>query len=322
MVIASGIGAQLGFGEEGTYGTYAAPTRFLPFEKESLATDVGKVRSAGLGLGRFHRTNKVRSYIRGAAGSIDFVVENKGFGLLFKHMLGAVATANVGAVYTHTFTPDAAALLGKYLTTQVGRPAIDGTSHPLSFLGGKITSWELGASLDELVKLTPEFDFKDVTTAQGLAAASYAASPYDFTFVDGALSYGGSSKFAKSFKVKMDNMLATDRRGLTNTKREPLANGIASIEGEIGCEWESLADRAAWIADTQASLVLTCTSPQIISGADAFKLIVTMAKVELIEAEGRVEGPGVLQQPTKFKALFDGTLPIIKLEYITSDTAP
>jgi hypothetical protein len=322
MVIASGVGAQLGFAEESTYGTYVAPTRFLPFEKESIKTETGKIRTAGLGLGRFHRTNKVRTYVKSAAGPVEFVVENKGFGLLFKHLLGSVASGNVGAVYTHTFTPDANALSGKFITLQVGRPDIGGTSRPFSFLGGKVTSWELAAALDEAVKLTPEFDFKAVDTGQSLAAASYSATPYDFTFVDGALTYAGSSKFARSFKVKVENMLATDRRGLGNTKKEPLGNGIATIEGELDCEWESLTEYGNWVNDTQAALVLTCTSPQIISGADAFKLIISIPKVELLGADTGVDGPDILKQPIQFKGLYDGSSQPITLTYITSDTAP
>lgn len=322
MVIASGIGAQLGIGEEGSYGTYQAPTRFLPFERESISLDIGKLRSAGIGLGRFHRTNKVRTYVKGAKGSIEFIVENKGFGLMLKHCLGGVSSGNVGAVYTHTFTPDANALLGKYLTVQIGRPDVGGTSRPLSFLGGKVVSWELAAQLDNQVRLTPEFDFKSATTAQALAAASYAAAPVDFTFVDGALTYGGASKFVKSFRLRMSNGLGVDRRGLGNTKLEPLANALAEIEGEIACEWEDLDDYNAWLADTQAQLVATFTSPAIISGSDEFELIVTIPKIELLKAESMVEGPGVLQQPTPFKALYDGTNPIIEVKYITSDTAP
>lgn len=322
MVIASGIGAQLGFVAESSYGTYVAPTRFLPFERESISLDLGKIRTNGIGLGRFDRTNKVRTYVKGARGRVDFVVENKGFGLLFKHCIGGVSSGNVGSVYTHTFTPDAAALKGLFSTWQIGRPSIDGTSRPMSFVGGKVASWELSANLDEAVKLGVDLDFKGATTAETLASASYASSPYDFTFVDGALTYGGSSKFTKSFRLKMDNGLGLDRRGLGNDKKEPLANGIASIEGELACEWEDLDDYAAAIADTQAALVLTCTSPQIISGSDEFQLIVTLPKIELLKAEAMVDGPSVLQQPTPFKALYDGSNAIISLAYVTSDTTP
>lgn len=322
MVIASGIGGQLGIAEESSYGTYVEPDHFMPFEKESISIDAGKLRTAGIGLGRFHRTNKLRTYVKGCRGPVEFVVENKGFGLLLEHCLGAVATVNASPVYTHTFTPDASALLGKYLTLQVGRPDTGGTSRPLSFLGGKVTSWELAAALDQVVKLTPEFDFKAVTTGETLATASYAASPYDFTFVDGALTYGGSSKFAKSFKVKMNNGLYVERRGLGNTKLEPLAGAIAEIEGEIECEWEDLDEYNSWLNDTLAALVLTCTSPQTISSGNYFTLTVTIPKVELLKAEAMVDGPGVLKLPIPFKALYDGSNAIISVAYKTSDATP
>jgi hypothetical protein len=49
---------------------------------------------------------------------------------------------------------------------------------------------------------------------------------------------------------------------------------------------------------------------------------VTLAKIELLKAEANVEGPAVLRQPTPFKALYDGSNPIISVAYVTSDTAP
>lgn len=322
MVIRSGLGAQLGIGEQSDYDTFATPTRFLPFEKEGIALDVGKIRTAGLGLGRFHRTNKVRSYVKGAAGPIDFVLENKGFGLLLKHCFGAVSSANSGAVYTHTFTPDANALFGKWLTVQIGRPDIAGTGQPFSFLGGKVTNWELSAALDGPVMLVPNFDFKTAIVSEALASASYASAPVDFTFVDGAITYGGSSRFVKDVKVRMAHGLSTERRGLGNTKLEPIAGAMADVEGDLSLEFEDLDDRAAWIADTQAALVLTFTNPLEITSGNAFRLTVTIPKIEFMGADAKVEGPGVLNQPTPFKALYDGSNAIITAAYRTSDTSP
>lgn len=322
MVIASGIGGQLGLAEEGAYGTYQAPTRFLEFEKETLKTDIGKIRAAGIGGGRFYKTNYVKTYVKGGAGSIDWTLQTKGFGLLLKHCLGGVSSANVGTAYTHTLTPDAAALLGKYLTVQIGRPSIDGTSRVFSFLGGKITAWELAADLDAAAKLRTDFDFKTCDTAQALAAATYPTAPALFTFVDGALTVGGGAKSVTSIKVRAGNALKTDRRFLGNAKKEPIANGIADIGGEFTTEFESLSDYAAAVAGTQAALVLTFTSSEEIDTGVPFLFTVTIPAIEFLNAEPAIEGPDVLKATIPFMALKNASDPIITLAYKTSDTTP
>ncbi len=53
MVIASGLGAQLGLGEESSYNTPVVVPRFLEFNSEGLDADVGVIESRGLGTGRF-----------------------------------------------------------------------------------------------------------------------------------------------------------------------------------------------------------------------------------------------------------------------------
>lgn len=322
MVIASGIGGQAGIGEESTYGTYVAPTRFLEFTKESIKVDVGKIRALGIGAGRFHTTTGVKTYIKGAAGSVEWALQTKGFGLLLKHCFGGVSSANVSSAYTHTFTDDAAALLGKYLTFQLGRPAIDGTSHVFSFLGGKITAWELAAALDQVVTLRTDFDFKTVDVGQSLAAASYPSSPELFTFVDGALTVGGSAKSVSSFKLRGANALKTDRRFLGNAKKEPIANGIADRSGELVAEFESLADYNSAVAGTQAALVLTLTSASEISAGVPFLVTITIPAIEFLQAEPAIEGPDVLKATIPFMALKNASDPIVTLAYKTTDTSP
>jgi len=52
MAIRSGLGAQLGFAAESTYGTYVAPTRFLEFTTEGLDISQEPIASQGSGRAR------------------------------------------------------------------------------------------------------------------------------------------------------------------------------------------------------------------------------------------------------------------------------
>jgi hypothetical protein len=322
MVIASGLGAQLGLGEESSYNTPVVVSRFLEFNSEGLDADVGVIESRGLGTGRFLRADREKRYIKSAGGQVELDVQTKGFGMLFKHCLGSYQNTLVaGSERSAVITPDANALKGLSLTLQVGKPDITGVARPFTYEGGKIVDWQLKCALDEALKLALTLDFATVTTAAPLAAASYPVGSEVFVFTEGALTVGGVSTFVKSASVKGTNALATERRGLGNVKREPLANGEAVIDGELECEFEDLGAYAAWVAGTQAQLVLTFASPTTIPGGGPYKLTVTIPRVAYRGSTPKVSGPDIVMQPRPFKALADGANPIITIEQRTTDTA-
>lgn len=324
MTFATGLDAQVGYAAEPSYGTYQAPTRFLEFNSQSFAADVAKVMAAGLGRGRFNRHDRTRTYIRGAAGAVEHEVTTKGFGLLFEHCLGQNTVTTPGGATLrrlHTIIPESTGLRGKSLTVQAGIPDVTGTVQPLTFLGGKVADWELKAAVDEILKLSMSLDFKTVRVSDALAAATYPSSARNLYWVDGALTVGGSAYPVKTVSIKGTNGLATDRRSLGNTKREPLAAAFAGIEGTFEGEFEDRDLYDAFVAGTQMALVLTFASDTIIEAANPYKLTATLPVIEWKGSTPSVSGPGVVPQQLPFVALDNGTDPIIKLEYETTDTA-
>lgn len=323
MTLKTGLAAQFGIKAQADYDTPATVDRFYEFESEAIDTDVGIIRMPQLGAGRFLRSDRRKAYIRGARGAASFVVMNKGFGLLLEHCIGQNTVTGAGADKTHTIIPDANALQGKALTVQVGRPDVSGTVQPFTFQGCKVTDWELKCAVDEALKLTATFDAKTVVTNTSLASASYPTALEPFVFTEGALTINGSTTFVKSASIKGANGLATERRGLTLTKKEPLANAIAAITGAIECEFEDLTKYAAWVAGTVvANLVLTFTSATLIpTTAVPFSLTVTIPAIAYNGKNPSVGGPDVVMQPMEFEALNNGTDPVISLVIKTSDTA-
>ncbi len=324
MPIGSGLSAQLGLGVETTYGTFATPTRFHEFTSESLKAKVGKSRTRSMG-DRFQRKSRVRTYEQGAEGSIELEVLTKGFGLLLKHMLGAATSVQVGATaeWTHTCQPDTNGGAGNMLTAQVGRPDVGGTVRPFNYLGGKVTGWELAAALDENVKLKVDLDFQSSQTSSPLAVQSLPADAIPLCFIDGAMTLDGTTVAIKSIKIAGKPALDTERRfiGAATTKKEPIANGEYEITGEFQMEFEDLAQYAKYIAGTTGKIVLTFAHGTIPTTSNPFKLVTTL---EVIEYDGdatpNVSSSGVLMQTLPFKALYDGTNPIVKMVYHTSDT--
>jgi hypothetical protein len=324
MALRSGLAGQIGFAEETTYGTYVAPTRFLEFNNEAIATDVARIDSTGIGTGRFLRTGRHKEYVRAAGGSVEFDYQTKGFGLLLKHCLGGYTNSLVtGSERSAVIEPDADALFGKYLTVQVGRPDVGGTVRPFSFLGGKVIEWEIKCDLDVPLKLMLNLDFKSVVTSESLATATYPTGSEILVFSEGALTINGSPVRAKSLSIKGVNGLATDRRMIGNTKLEPLGAALFSITGELGdSEFEDLAVYNAFIAGTEISnLVATFTGPTNIAGGGPPKLIVTIPRIVYEGATPVIEGHGILKQPLTFRGLYNGTNLPIKFEQRTEDTA-
>lgn len=324
MSIGSGISAQLGMKAESVYGTPVTVDRFFEFESEAIDIDIAKVDAPLLGGGRFLRNDRVKTFLRGAGGAINFgPVMNKNFGLILQHMLGQNTVTGASANKTHTCIPDALALQGKSMTLQVGRPDVGGTVRAYTFEGGKIVDWELSCAIDEALKLNTTWDFENVLTATGLASASYVAAQEMFIFTEGSLTVGGASTAVKKLNIKGTNALATDRRVLGGTKKEPLANGIADISGGLECEFEDLTAYAAWLAGTQAQLIATFTLATVIpTTAVPYSLTITIPKIEYSGETPKVGGPDVVMQPRPFRGLYDGTNPTITMVYVTGDTVP
>ena len=243
-------------------------------------------------------------------------------------MLGQNTVAQVAATteYTHTCIPDANALYGQKLTAQVGKPDVGGTVRPFNYEGVKITDWTLNCALDEIVTLDLTLDAETVQTSDALETASYATNPEPFIFADGGLTWndggGAEAVLARSISITGANALDTDRRYIGNTKGEPIANGEAMITGTIDMEFEDLDQYTEFVNGTEGILVLTLTGTTIPSESNPFKIVVTMQNVRWEpQATPVVSGPEIVRQPLPFKAMYDGSNPVIELIYHTTDTA-
>ena len=321
MAIKSGIAGQIGGKAESTYGAPVTVDRFWEFVSEGIDIDIAKVDAPMIGAGRFLRNDRVKTFLRGAGGPVDFIVLNKGFGLLMEHGIGQNTITGASADKTHTIIPDAAALQGKSLTLQVGRPGMDGTVRPFTFEGGKITGGEFKCDVDGPLHYVPTFDFENVLTATGLATASYPSTQEMFIFKEGAVTLGGTTIYTKSMSVKWNNNLKTDRRSIGNVKREPVANNWMEVTVDLDCEFEDLTQYAAWLAGTQSTFEATFTSTTVIpTTAAPFSLQIRIEKAELAGDTPKVGGPDIVMQPLKLRGLYDGTNPILKAVYVTSDT--
>jgi hypothetical protein len=319
----SGLGAQLGIADETTYGTYVAPTRFLEFTDENMNLAIDRNESKGLRSGQnFLRTDHWQSGKRQAPGSVTMELGNKGYGVLFKHMLGTIGTTADGAGKKHTATPGD--LFGKSFTAQFARSDIGATDNPFSYMGCKVADWEIGQKLDEFLTLKLGLDANDETTAQALVAATAPTETELFHWSGLVITVGGANFDAVDFNAKCVNNLKADRYFLKGSrlKKEPIQNKMRDLTGTLTGEFESLTAYNRFVNGTIAPIILTWTCVATYDTAKPFKLVMTMNNCRFDGDTPNLKAQDVIQQPLKFKALDDGSLAVVQFDYYTSDTTP
>lgn len=325
MVIGSGLSGQFGMIAEVTYGTFVAPTRFLEFVSEEIKNNPGFIYTRSVG-DQFQRSTRARTFSKGAAGKIDFEVQNKGFGLLLQHALGSGSAAQVGGTteYKHTLTPDATTGgTGLMATVQIGRPDVGATVRSFSYVGGKIVEWTLKSELDKALMLSTTWDFQAEDVGQTLATQSLPSGCTPLIFIDASMTIDAGAVSVKALEITGKKALEIDRRfhGAITTKAQPIANGEYEVTGILTLEFSSLTEYNKFIAGTLSKLVATWSYGTITGAANPYKLVLTIETLQYTGETPTVTDSGVILQSLPFKAVYDGTNALIKAEYHTSDAA-
>lgn len=332
----------LGFVDESVYGTAVAVTKFYEFRKESVKGNYGRIESEGLRSGvRVLREDRWVPNPKGAGGSVEMEVLDQSFGFFLKHLLGQVATAGPTlGVYTHTGT--VAGLRGKSFTMQVGRVDVGGTNDIFTYAGGKVLSWELSNSVDELLMASLDLDFQAETIGAGAGAfaaqtpsypsTTYAAGPAGsrlLSFIGGEAKIAGSQFAITDVSVKGETGLKDDRYYVRNStsKKEPLEEKMRSYSFELKADFEDLAqlNRVASSTINGASAVLQFNwlGPQTVTATGQPKLTIDIPVGRFDESSINVDSGKLVDQSIKGMALTPvaGTSPIT-ITYISPDVTP
>lgn len=324
MPIGAGLSAQLGFGEESAYGTRIAPTRFVDFNSETMKRTQDRIISQGLRAGsRLPLATRQVVNNKGAAGNVVLEFQNKGMGLILKHMLGTIDAGVAAGTTGKKFTAQYGTLAGKSLTVQVGKPSVDGTVRPFDYIGTKVQTWELGCDVDGFLLLTLGLDAKDEDTTQTLASATYASGLEILNFTGAALTLGGSSVDITNVKINGSNGLKLDRYFLRSDtrKKEPIQNALGGLGGSFDKEFEDLTLYNLFKNGGTSALVVTFQGSSYEAGQN-YKLVITIPAVAIDGESPSVGGADVLMSSHSFTAFDNGTNPPITAEYTTTDTAP
>ena len=313
MAIRSGLAAQIGIGVESTVGTAATPTRFYEFNDESIAMTIERIESEGLRTGnRVLRSDRYASGQKAIEGSFSMDMTADNTAILFKHALGAVATAGS---YVHTCTMSDPFGLG--LTIEVGRPGNDGTVRAFTYAGCKINTLDLSVSVGEL--LSAEFGVIGTTaeTIGTVTAASYASSLELLHFAGAAITVAGTAYPCKDFSLSVNNGLTGDRFVLgSQVAQQPIASSLAEVTGSLTAEFVDATAYNRVLNATHAAVVATFTD----STGDTITVTVPVARFD--GDTPSVGGPDILDQTLNFKGLFNGTDSPVTIAVANGDSAP
>ena len=329
MAVGAGIGASLGIGIETAYGTYAAPTSWTEFDKESLALEAKDVDGQGIAAGRLVEagSQRVRTS-RQAKGAVDTSVFQTGMGTWLAALMGSTAApvqqaTSTAYLQTHTLgNPN-----GISRTIQMGIPDLEGAVHPYTFLGCKITDGKFTCGLDELLKASFTIDAMDVTETETLVTPAFVTPNPEFHFAEGVVlmgAYGSEAAVAGIRKAEIDIKWTLEENrfyfGGAGLKQEPVVNGWAAISGTLDTD---LLDKTKTVdlynANTPTSLLLTFTGP-IISGTYAYEFTIHIPQIWFTGKPPEVGGPGVVQPAMSFVGRSDETNAPMTLTYQSTDT--
>ena len=324
MALRSGLATQWGMAAESAHATYTTPTRFLETTEDGIALSIERIESAALrSTNRVLRSDRWVAGAKSVAGPTGFEVADRGFGLPFKHMLGAVAiTTPGGGTLSRDHTHTLGDMAGLSATVQVGRPDVGGTVRPFSYVGCKVASWQISNSPNGLLLLQLDWDGVDETTAQALATASYPASQGLLSYVGGLITLAGSAFDVIDVTLTGNNGLDVGRHQIRQSqlKKEQHAAAMVDLGGSLTADFTDLTAYNRFVNGTVASLSLLWEGATI-EGALKYGVLVTYAAVRFDGDTPRVQGAEILTQSLPFKVLNNGTDQPIELRYRTTDTA-
>lgn len=326
--IGSGLGSALGIAAETTYNTFVAPTHWIEYESENLEREPKRSQNTGLANGllvqrgsqRVETTSKV-------AGTVKTPVYQKGMGLLFASATGtapnAVQQATTGA-YLQTY--QLANQAGQSLSVQVLRPTTDGTQHPYSYSGVKVTQLDLECGVDEKAVLTATLLGSTVSEQPAAGTPTYVTPNPEFHFAQGAIkvgTFGAETGVLSVRKAKVTVKRNLDERyylGASGAMAEPIETNFTEVTGTLDTDFVDKTTFAdVFASDAPLSLILTFTGPQIAPTYN-YSLTVAIPQIRLNGKPPTVGGPGLIQPSFDFDGLGDDTNPPITITYMSSDT--
>jgi hypothetical protein len=358
--VGAGLDAQFVATAESVYGVAPslASSRSYEMKNETLELKKTTITGEGLAAGHVYQRAKRRVLTNYAvSGNVVMELATRQMAFWAQFMLGSFGQSlatptqiGVSGIYKSVHQPGG--YTGHSLCMQKGAPTADNaTVEPFTYVGMKMTDWELKVSTGAIAELTLSFDGRNelggtgngdplngsVPTLASFATPTSGQGEQLFHFKQATLFQGGTPGlagglvslagatavgFVKDVSVKHSVKLDTTRYFLGNGgfKGEPIENGYRMITGSLTAEWiSSEALYNAFAADTTTSLQLTFVGPTVSTSNYLFDVIIPNIKLD--GESPKVPGPAVITQAVSFTGLDDEATAPIQIVYQSEDSA-
>lgn len=335
MAYASGLGSQIGFSPETTYGTAVAPATFLEARSIGLEAQVEHMMSEGLRSGlRVQRSDRFVVNRKGVSGDIELDITSNNLARWLLHAMGdsrAIGSIKTGSGPAYTYTlqlGDPASLAS--MTIQTGAADRAGTVRRMDATGCFITEFSISNEVDGILQGTFTVDGRDYApSASAVTSASYASTTEPLSFAGGSFQINASTIPIKSFELNVTHGYDTERFQINSTtlKSRPVVNALDEITATIDMEF--MADGSTWATDdlmtklragtTLTDLQCTWTGNTAITGSTYPSLNAKLSKALITAATPVVEGPEMVMLSLEVMALDDGTNQPLSMVYVSSE---
>ena len=327
MGVGSGVGSSAGFAPETTYGTYVAPTKWVP-GKLALRKKQNAYQGGAMAAGRLVQPGSMR-YIttKGAAGTFECAVISRFMGNLINAVMGGTVTpVQQGGTTAYLQTHPLADPAGLKYTFQAGIPDLGGTARPYTFLGCQIISAEFSCETGGPLTASFEVEARDITEAQTLAAPSYPAVN-ERHFAESAVKLGTFGAEAQVDYVRKLSVKINRKRhdggpymGNAGLRNIGVINDYAEITGSAEVDYGNKADWAdRFAANSSTSLVWEFVGP-LIAGSNNETFRIRLPMIFLDGETPVADSPDVVKTTFPLVARYDGTNAAATIEYMSTDT--
>lgn len=365
MAVGSGIATQLVYKPETVFGTVPAAltgtNEGLEIRSETLELAKTTVQGQGLHAGGLYDRAKRRVLTNyDVNGGFVMDLQTRFIGNLIQAMVGSYgytlatpAQMGVTGVYKSVHWPTSPGLQGHSLCFQKGVPAVDGTVMPFTYVGVKLSDWEVAVSTGALAQLTVTIDGRNelggagnsdplngsvptLATFNTVPGSGLGLSEFHFrqatiftggtpTVASNAVSLVSSTAAAnvQSASVKQTMSLDSGRYflGSAGFKAEQLENGFRSITGQLVVDWlSSAAMYNAFAADTTTSLQITLTGALGGTGVNPYLFDIIIPNIKLDGESPKASGPQLVNQTVSFTGLDDEATTPIQITYQSEDS--
>lgn len=304
----SGQDAAIQIGLQSDFSTIVAPTKKLEFTSENLKLNRKPVSSNALVGGI--TVNRVDYMSEMVDGSVNGIVHPDNIGLLLSAAFGAESAVSAlgSGVYTHMFSCLAGGPTNSMPKLTV---VVDRKADIFGYVGMKIDTIELSASLDDYLRFAIAFIGRHETSDTLETLAQSALRPFQFS--DGQGTFDGSTSYdISSFKINLNNNIEKDRFAFdgSNYMQEPEAQAreiMMTLEVMLSSTTNALRE-SKYKAGASMDVVATFTSPEIIAGAEKYSLSIAMNNAYLMDDPSfQVAGPERIKGTFNLKATDNGT---------------